>query len=61
MCHALAAAPAPDPVAQVVLDAGTAWRRWTKGIGRDTALAAAGLSGDRALGLRVLDAVAIIG
>jgi uncharacterized protein (TIGR03083 family) len=57
----LAAGPAPEPVARVVLDAGTAWRRWTKGIGRDTALAAAELSGDRALGLRVLDAVAIIG
>jgi hypothetical protein len=48
-------------VARVVLDAETAWRRWTKGIGRDAALAAAELSGDRALGLRVLDAVAIIG
>jgi hypothetical protein len=57
----LAAGPAPDPVARVVLDAETAWRRWTKGIGRDTALAAAELSGDRALGVRVLDAVAIIG
>jgi Mycothiol maleylpyruvate isomerase N-terminal domain len=57
----LAAGAARDPVARVVLDAGTAWRRWTKGIGRDAALAAAELSGDRALGLRVLDAVAIIG
>jgi uncharacterized protein (TIGR03083 family) len=57
----LAAGPAPDPAARVVLDAGTAWRRWTKGIGRDAALAAAELSGDRALGLRVLDAIAIIG
>jgi hypothetical protein len=45
----------------VVLDAQTAWRRWTKSTGRDTALAAAELSGDRALGVRVLDAVAIIG
>lgn len=57
----LAAGPAPDPVARVVLDAETAWRRWTKGTGRDTALAAAERSGDRALGVRVLDAVAIIG
>jgi uncharacterized protein (TIGR03083 family) len=57
----LAAGPAPDPVAHVVLDAETAWRRWTKGIGRDAALAAAELSGDRALGVRLLDAVAIIG
>jgi hypothetical protein len=38
-----------------------AWRRWTKGVGRDASLAAAELSGDRALGLRVLDAVAIVG
>jgi hypothetical protein len=45
----------------VTLDADTAWRRWTKGIGRDAALAAVSVSGERALGLPVLDAVAIIG
>jgi uncharacterized protein (TIGR03083 family) len=57
----LAAGTAPGPAAQVTLDADTAWRRWTKGIGRDAARAAVSISGDRALGLRVLDAVAIIG
>jgi uncharacterized protein (TIGR03083 family) len=49
------------PAAQVTLDADTAWRRWTKGIGRDAARAAVSISGDRSLGLPVLDAVAIIG
>jgi uncharacterized protein (TIGR03083 family) len=49
------------PAAQVTLEADTAWRRWTKGIGRDAAGAAASISGERSLGLPVLDAVAIIG
>jgi hypothetical protein len=44
-----------------VLDAETAWRLWTKGIRQDAARAAVSISGDRALGLPVLDAVAIIG
>ena len=57
----LAAGTAPAPAAQVTLDADTAWRRWTKGIGRDAALAAVSVSGERSLGLPVLDAVAIIG
>jgi Mycothiol maleylpyruvate isomerase N-terminal domain len=57
----LAAGTAPAPAAQVTLDADTAWRRWTKGIGRDAARAAASISGERSLGLPVLDAVAIIG
>jgi hypothetical protein len=57
----LAAGTVPAPAAQVTLDADTAWRRWTKGIGRDAALAAVSVSGERALGLPVLDAVAIIG
>jgi hypothetical protein len=44
-----------------VLDAETAWRLWIKGISSDAARAAVSISGDRALGLPVLDAVAIIG
>jgi uncharacterized protein (TIGR03083 family) len=51
---------AAAPAARVALDAETAWRRWTKGIGAEAALAAAEVSGDRPLGRRVLDAVAII-
>jgi uncharacterized protein (TIGR03083 family) len=57
----LAAGTDPAPAARVTLDADTAWRRWTKGIGRDAARAAASISGDRSLGLPLLDAVAIIG
>ena len=57
----LAAGTAIQSVAGVVLDAETAWRLWTKGIGRAAAEASASISGDRALGGRVLDAVAIIG
>jgi hypothetical protein len=45
----------------VALEAETAWRLWTKGIRPDAALAAVSISGDRALGRPVLDAVAIIG
>jgi uncharacterized protein (TIGR03083 family) len=51
---------AAQPAARVTLDAETAWRLWTKGIGQDAARAAVSISGDRALGRRVLDAVAII-
>ena len=57
----LAAGTAAQPMARVGLDAETAWRLWTKGIGRAAAEAGASISGDRALGGRVLDAVAIIG
>jgi hypothetical protein len=56
----LAAGGAAAPSARVALDADTAWRLWTKGIGRDAAAAAVSVSGDPALGGRVLDAVAII-
>jgi hypothetical protein len=45
----------------VGLDAETAWRLWTKQIRPNAAQAAVSISGDRALGLPVLDAVAIIG
>jgi uncharacterized protein (TIGR03083 family) len=57
----LAAGTAGAPAARVVLEAETAWRLWTKGIRQDAARAAVSISGDRALGLPVLDAVAIIG
>jgi hypothetical protein len=52
---------AAEAVVRVALDAETAWRLWTKGIGQDAAQAAASVWGDRSLGRRVLDAVAIIG
>jgi uncharacterized protein (TIGR03083 family) len=57
----LAAGTAAAAVARVVLEAETAWRLWTKGIRPGAAQAAVTITGDRALGLRVLDAVAIIG
>jgi uncharacterized protein (TIGR03083 family) len=57
----LAAGTAGAPAARVALDAETAWRLWTKAIRPDAARAAVSVSGDRALGLPVLDAVAIIG
>ena len=57
----LAAGTATAPLARVALEAETAWRLWTKGIRPDAAQAAVSISGDRALGLLVLDAVAIIG
>jgi uncharacterized protein (TIGR03083 family) len=57
----LAAGTAGAPAARVVLDPETAWRLWTKGIRPDAARPAVSISGDRALGLPVLDAVAIIG
>jgi uncharacterized protein (TIGR03083 family) len=57
----LAAGTAAEPVARVALDAETAWRLWTKGIGPAAAEAGVSISGDRALGRLVLEAVAIIG
>jgi uncharacterized protein (TIGR03083 family) len=57
----LAAGTAAAPRARVTLDAETAWRLWTKQIRPNAAEAAVSISGDRALGLPVLDAVAIIG
>ena len=57
----LGAGPAAAPRARVALEVETAWRLWSKGIRPDAARAAVSISGDRALGLPVLDAVAIIG
>ena len=56
----LGAGAAAAPRARVALDAETAWRLWTKQIRPEAAQAAVSISGDRALGLPVLDAVAII-
>ena len=49
-----------EPQAVVAIDQETAWRLFTKGISRDEALAKATITGDRTLGLKVLDTVAII-
>jgi len=49
-----------EPQAAVVLDQEAAWRLFTKGISRDEALAAATVSGERPLALKVLDTVSII-
>jgi hypothetical protein len=57
----LAAGTAAAPRARVALEAETAWRLWTKQLRPNTAQAVVSISGDRALGLPVLDAVAIIG
>jgi len=52
-------APEP-PHAELILDQETAWRLFTKGIDKDAASAKARLSGDLALGLRMLEMVSII-
>ena len=49
-----------EPAAAVVMDQETAWRLFTKGISKDEASANATLSGDRSLGMKVLDTVSII-
>ena len=49
-----------EPAAAVVMDQETAWRLFTKGISKDEASAKATLSGDRSLGMKVLDTVSII-
>ncbi|MCH7577299.1 MAG: maleylpyruvate isomerase family mycothiol-dependent enzyme [Chloroflexi bacterium] len=49
-----------EPIAVVVMDQETAWRLFTKGISKDEASANATLSGDRSLGMKVLDTVSII-
>jgi uncharacterized protein (TIGR03083 family) len=51
---------ATEPQATVAMDADTAWRLFTKGISRDTALARTEMTGDRSLALKVLDTVSII-
>ena len=49
-----------EPVATVIIDQETVWRLFTKGISKDEASANATLSGDRSLGVKVLDTVSII-
>ncbi len=51
---------AEDASSVVHLDQDTAWRLLTKGLSPEEATTRARLEGDRSLGLRVLDAVAII-
>jgi uncharacterized protein (TIGR03083 family) len=48
------------PHTEVVIPQELAWRLFTKGIGRQEALAHTTISGDRRLGLRVLDMISII-
>jgi hypothetical protein len=45
---------------QVSLDQDIAWRLFTKGIGKEEALSQATLIGDKALGMKIFDAVSII-
>jgi uncharacterized protein (TIGR03083 family) len=56
----LLAGAAERPAAEVTLDEDLAWRLFTRGLGRDAARERAALSGDRALGLKVLDTISII-
>jgi uncharacterized protein (TIGR03083 family) len=52
---------APDePDAEVILNEDIAWRLFTRGLGQSVAREHMALSGDRALGLRVLEMVSII-
>jgi uncharacterized protein (TIGR03083 family) len=51
---------ARQPHAELILDPDTAWRLFTKGIDRAAARAKARLSGDPALGARMLEMVSII-
>lgn len=56
----LYAGAAEKPNARVDLDQSVAWRLFTKGMTAEEAESASQFAGDRHLGLRVLDAVAII-
>ncbi len=49
-----------EPDATVTIDQETAWRLFTKGIGKDEASAKMTFEGDRSLGMKVLDTVSII-
>ena len=44
----------------MIIDQEIAWRLFTKGISKDQALAAAALSGDRALATRSLEMISVI-
>ena len=56
----LGAAASGREDAEVVIDDDTAWRLFTRGIDRERAAGATKITGDRRLGARLLDAVAII-
>ena len=49
-----------DRAAEVALDEDTAWRLFTKGVDRERAAGVAKITGDRRLGAKLFDAVAII-
>jgi uncharacterized protein (TIGR03083 family) len=52
---------APDrPAAEVVMDEDTAWRLFTRGVSQDQEARQITIQGDRSLGLRLLEMVAII-
>jgi len=51
---------ADDRAAEVALDEDTAWRLFTNGVDRERAAGAAKITGDRRLGAKLFDAVAII-
>jgi hypothetical protein len=52
---------APDqPAAEAMLDADIAWRLFTRGLSQSAACEYLSLSGDQALGLKVLEMVSII-
>jgi uncharacterized protein (TIGR03083 family) len=57
----LAATTIDDPAVRVTIPEGIAWRLFTKGIARDEATRHVTIDGNRALGMPVLDAVAIVG
>jgi uncharacterized protein (TIGR03083 family) len=48
------------PQAEVIVDQDLAWRLFTRGVGRDAALARATIKGDPRLGARMLEVVSII-
>lgn len=52
---------AQAPRSEVIIPQEPAWRLFTKGIGRQEALVQTTISGDRRLGLKVLDMISIIG
>jgi len=57
----LYAGAAERPAAEVTFDEDVAWRLFTRGLGPDVAHERAALSGDHALGLKVLETISIIG
>jgi len=57
---ALFGAAEAEPAATVTIDADTAWRLFTKGISKPEAASHSTITGDQALGEKVLDTVSII-